>query len=356
MRRDPGMDIARLDEAFALIQRNTKNGGLLVVRNGWLVYERYFGRGSREALPNTASCGKSFTSIAAGIMLARYPKSFPDGLDQKIWSPAYLPPEAFPPSDPLKSEIRLGHLLSMTAGIRGNNPSYVHGKEVTLKPAGPDGIGAMRDDMALGLVDAPLNTKQLWCKPGEGYSYATSSPHLTSMIVRKVSGMELQQFVEQFIAKPLGWGRFEWGYGPRPHTPGGGGIAPRATDMLRFGYMLLREGRWGDRQVVPADYVRQCARPTRFNPHSPYSLMFDVNADGHAAGIPPDAYWKQGSGGHCFYVVPSLDLVVWKLGGRDEQYGPGEPDPERANWKSSLGNDQAIEQTLRMVVDAIKVK
>jgi len=41
-----------------------------VVRRGWLVYERYFGKGHREAIPNLASCGKSVTSIALGILLA----------------------------------------------------------------------------------------------------------------------------------------------------------------------------------------------------------------------------------------------------------------------------------------------
>ena len=69
-RRVAAIDTAQLDAAFALIQGSSKNGGLLVVRNGWLVYERYFGLGHREATPNLASCGKSFTSIAVGMLLA----------------------------------------------------------------------------------------------------------------------------------------------------------------------------------------------------------------------------------------------------------------------------------------------
>jgi CubicO group peptidase (beta-lactamase class C family) len=94
--------------------------------------------------------------------------------------------------------------------------------------------------------------------------------------------------------------------------------------MLRFGYLLLREGRWGGRQVVPAEYVRHCARQSPYNPHSAYSLQFDVNTDGRIPELPRDAFWKTGSGGHALYVVPSLDLVVWKLGGRDGQYSPGD--------------------------------
>ena len=53
-----GVDKQKLDEAFEYVQNTSQHGGLLVVRHGYLVYERYFGRGDREALPELASCGK----------------------------------------------------------------------------------------------------------------------------------------------------------------------------------------------------------------------------------------------------------------------------------------------------------
>ena len=59
-----GIDKQKLDEAFDYVQNTSQHGGLLVVRHGYLVYERYFGRGNREALPELASCGKAFTSVA----------------------------------------------------------------------------------------------------------------------------------------------------------------------------------------------------------------------------------------------------------------------------------------------------
>lgn len=366
-RRVAGLDPRKLDEVLEFIQGSTKHGGLLVARNGWLVYEKYFGRGHREATPNTASCGKSFTSIAVGILMAERPELFPDGLNQKVFTPRYFPTEAFPLSDPDRAEIKLGQLLAMTGGIRGNNPGYVHGKEVALDPAGPDGWPACVDGMALGKTGGERNTITLWTKPGAGYSYATSSVHLASILLRHLTGMELERFVEERLAKPMGWGKWGWGY-RRPelsHTCGGGGIAPRATDMLRFAYLLLREGRWNDRQLVPAAYVRHCGHRSPYNPHYPYSLQFEVNEDGHVAGAPRDAFWKMGSGGHCFYVVPSLNLVVYKLGGRDEQYDPkntGLPplpesvfqyDGSRESWKRTVDEGPAARRTLERVVAAI---
>lgn len=366
LRRIAGVKRQALDQAFEIAAASTKNGGLLVARHGWLVYERYFGRGQREATPNLASCGKSFTSIAVGMLIAERPDLFPEGLDQRVFTPKYLPPEAFPLSDPAMTEIQLGQLLAFSAGIRGNNPCLVSGMPTTIDPPGPDGWPALVDEIALGRRGhgegaERVSAATLWCHPGAGYSYATAAAHLASMIVRHVSGMELQTYLEMRLAQPLGWGR--WGYGYRhagevTHTPGGGGIALRATDMLRFGYLLLREGRWHDRQVVPAAYVRACGHASSYNPHAPYSLQFDVNTGGQLPGVPRDAFWKGGSGGHALYVVPSLDLVVWKLGGRDGQYDPrdtGLPPPpgaleNRDDWKPTLDDRTALREVLTRVV------
>ena len=46
-----GMDLPRLEQAWEFTQRCTQNAGLLMVRNGWLVFEKYVGRASRNAKP-----------------------------------------------------------------------------------------------------------------------------------------------------------------------------------------------------------------------------------------------------------------------------------------------------------------
>jgi len=357
VRQTTGLDARKLDAAFLYIQGSSQHGGLLVVRHGWLAYERYFGRASRDATPNEASCMKSVTSIAIGMLIHERPDLFPDALEQKVYTPRYLPPEAFPLNDPAKSEIKLGQLLAMSAGIRGNSPGYVHGKPVAIDPEGPDGWPAM--------VDANAFAATLWCKPGEGYSYATVCPHLLSVIVRHATGKEMQDYLETHLAQPLGWGQWGCGYRNHPeitHTPGGGGIALRSTDMLRFGYLLLHQGLWQARQLVPAEYVHRATTPSPYNPHYAYGLQFELNSDGEAPRAPRDAYWKHGFGGFALCVVPSLDLVVWKMGGHDSQYeaadtGLPEPRPydgSRAGWKPTVDEDASALRLLEMVVAAIE--
>src|SRR5262249_17909920 len=72
VRNKAGMDLRRLAQAWAFTERCTQNGGLLVVRHGYLVFEKYFGRASRNANPDMASTGKAYTSIACGIMLQEF--------------------------------------------------------------------------------------------------------------------------------------------------------------------------------------------------------------------------------------------------------------------------------------------
>jgi CubicO group peptidase (beta-lactamase class C family) len=362
-----GIDTRKLDEAFDYIQQTSQHGGLLVVRHGYLAYERYFGRGSREALPELASCGKAFTSVAVGIMLQEKAALIPDGLDQKVFTEKYLPAEYFPLDDPRKREITLGQLLAMSAGIRGTNPVYVKGVKQTWE-------NPTEDNGPYSTTDAFAMKQSLWCAPGECYSYATSSSHIPAMIVRRLTGMEMEEYMRLRLTGPLGFGT--WGYamyrpklkggidaeGRMLHTPGGGSIAVRSTDVLRFAYLMLHEGQWGKQQIVPADFVRKCGRMVKYNPHYSHSFNFNVNEDGHLGDVPRDAYWKGGAGGYAIYVVPSLDMVIYKMGGSEGQYDPKltrlpvkySYDGSRADWKPGdpkvIGD--ATGRTLQMVVAA----
>lgn len=367
VRKLAGMDLNRLDQAFEFEKETSQHGGLVVVRHGYLVYEKYFGRGNREAHPDMASIGKAYTSISCGIMLKEKHDQIPDGLETKVFTEKYLP-EAFPLSDPLKADIKLGQLLSMSSGMHGEggNPGIVHGVIQKLEPIPRP---AEPQDLDTSALRTPL-----WTKPGEGYSYASASPHVASIVLRDLTGMELQHYIQEKLAGPMGFG--SWGYALHrngntlPHTPGGGSIAIRATDAVRLPYLLLHNGKWGNQQLVPADYVALCAKPSSYNPHSPMGFMFEVNADGHVFGAPRDAYFKSGAGGSGIYIVPSLDLVLYKMAGSDAQFNPeltGLPltytvDHSRDNWKplphdqfhdGPVGGDDSVRRLLEMVVAAV---
>ncbi|MBY0503503.1 MAG: serine hydrolase [Bryobacteraceae bacterium] len=368
IRKTTGVDVKKLDQAFEYASRSSQHGGLLVVRHGWLIYERYYGRGHREANPASASVGKAYVSAALGILLAEKAPAFPEGLDTRVFTSKYLP-EALPLDDPRKAEITLGQLLSMSAGLHGEgaNPGFVNGEPAVKLTALP------RPDPPLGQDLSALRTP-LWTAPGAGYSYASASPHVASIVLRNIAGMELHDYLNVKVGQPLGWGPWAWarrrGDTELPHTPGGGDIALRSTDHLRFAYALLHQGRWQKQQVIPAAYVELCGKATKWNAHAPMSLMFENNADGHVAGAPRDAFFKSGGGGFGLIVIPSLDMVIYKMAGDDGQYNPARTglkqdypyDGSRDRWKpaarsqfsdGSIGVDDGVRRVLEMVAAAV---
>jgi CubicO group peptidase (beta-lactamase class C family) len=372
IRETAGMDLTKLDYAFEYASRSSQHGGLLVVRHGYLVYEKYYGKGNREALPAEASVGKAYTSIACGIMLKEKHDRIPEGLETKVFTEKYLP-EAFPLSDPRKVDIKLGHLLSMSSGMHGEgtNPGFVNfAPSVKLEALPrPD-----RASMGADYQDQSALRTPLWTDPGGGYSYTSQSPHVASIVLRHLVGMEMQQYIDVKLAKPMGWG--QWGYALHrgettlPHTPGGADIAVRATDAIRFVYLILNKGRWGKQQLVPAEYIEMCGKPSPYQKHAPFSLMFEINADGHVAGAPKDTFFKSGGGGYGVVIVPSLDLVIYKMAGSDQQYNPAltgipqdyQDDGSRDHWTPAprsqfsdgpIGTDDGLRRVIEMVVAAV---
>jgi CubicO group peptidase (beta-lactamase class C family) len=372
IRKTAGMDLTRLDYAFDYASRSSQHGGLLVVRHGYLVYEKYYGKGNREALPAEASVGKAYTSIACGIMLKEKHDLIPDGLETKVFTRQYLP-ESLPLSDPRKAEIKLGHLLSMASGMHGEggNPGFVNFEpSVKLEPA----PRLDRTSLGADFQDQSALRTPLWTEPGGGYSYTSQSPHVASIVLRHLVGMEMQQYMDERLAKPMGCGQLGYalhrGETTLPHTPGGADIAVRATDSLRFAYLILHKGRWGKQQLVPPEYIEMCGKPTPYQKHAPFSLMFELNSDGHVAGAPKDTFFKSGGGGYGVVVIPSLDLAIYKMAGSDQQYSPAltgisqdyKYDGSRDNWKPAarsqfsdgpIGTDDGLRRTIEMVVAAV---
>jgi CubicO group peptidase (beta-lactamase class C family) len=91
-------------------------------------------------------------------------------------------------------------------------------------------------------------------------------------------------------------------------------------DMARIGYLMLRQGNWAGKQVVPRDWVRESTSPItpvgRMNPESRRSGPFGYGYlwwvwDGPQEAGPYDgAFTGLGAVGQHITVLPALDLVV----------------------------------------------
>ena len=107
-------------------------------------------------------------------------------------------------------------------------------------------------------------------------------------------------------------------------TRWGGGVWINAHDMARFGYLWLRGGKWGDKQVLPPAFVKE-ALTQGGAPNSPgngYGYLWWLNTSGKAlAGLPTNAFSANGAGSNTITVSPDHDLVVvwrWHQGSAGE--------------------------------------
>jgi CubicO group peptidase (beta-lactamase class C family) len=92
-------------------------------------------------------------------------------------------------------------------------------------------------------------------------------------------------------------------------TRWGGGVWIDSWDMARFGYLWLRGGRWGERQILPAAFVRAALTPSLHGPDYGYLWWLNTGQRNYP-GLPKTAYGARGAGSNTITILPEQDLVV----------------------------------------------
>jgi CubicO group peptidase (beta-lactamase class C family) len=99
-----------------------------------------------------------------------------------------------------------------------------------------------------------------------------------------------------------------------------------ARDFARLAYLWLNEGRWGSKQLVPAAWMRLATRRfVRDDGTSPNNYGFTFWTHNGEEGAPPDLFMSRGHNLNHSYAIPSLDLVVARLGNDNRRQPDGGP-------------------------------
>ena len=147
--------------------------------------------------------------------------------------------------------------------------------------------------------------------PGDYYYYNNWDFNVLGTIFEKLTATNIFEEFERRIARPIGMQDFTARDGFYESSPDSIHrqymFSVTARDMARFGYLYLRQGRWGDKQLVPAAWVARSTTPysgpvtTNGNPFVGYGLLWWTTDWGYSA---------LGADGHYIAVVPSKDLVI----------------------------------------------
>lgn len=269
----------------------------IVIQDGQILNEAYFKDTGRDDLRISWSMAKSFMSGLYGAALdAGQIKS----LDDKV--------ETYAPS--LKGSAYEGatirNVLNMASGITYNE-DYMDPKSDINDMGKILGLGGSMDDYAAGLTAKDVAA-------GERWKYVSIDTHIAAMVLRAATGKSLHQLFNETYSANLGFEK-----APIYMTDGEnvafalGGLNLTTRDYAKFGQLFLDGGKFGGKQVIPADWVSAStvhSAPTIGDRGVGYGYQWWVPMP--QSGPNKGDFFAVGIYGQYIYINPAKNLVIAK--------------------------------------------
>lgn len=168
--------------------------------------------------------------------------------------------------------------------------------------------------------------------PGAAWAYNDVRVNLLCLALTVLLGRPLPDVLRDDVLGPLGASTsWSWHGYPEASTTvdgvelpvvsggahWGGGLWMSAADLALLGDLYLSGGRWGDRQLLSADWIERSWQPCALRPE--YGYLWWLNDSGQASpGAPTTGRCARGNGGrHLLWVDPDRDLVISSHWGED---------------------------------------
>jgi len=209
----------------AVKENNQDLHSLMIMRNGKVAFEQWFGENAANKPHVMFSVSKTFTSTAIGFAVQ---EGLLDVSDKVIsFFPDKLPNEVG--SNLQAMEIR--HLLTMTVG---------HDEDPT---------GVIRNSNDSDWVKAFL-AFPIEHKPGDQFVYNSLATYMLSAILTQVTGERLLDYLQPRLFRPLGITAATWDESPQGIQIGGWGLQVKTEDMAKLGLFYLQKGQWKGQQLL----------------------------------------------------------------------------------------------------------
>ena len=296
---DHNMDPQKMTLAHQFASNDPLTRALLVIKDGYLVYENYYGDGGIDQSTNLWSVTKSFTSAVLGLVMDM------DSIKSTTRRMAELMPDY-----PEFNAITLQHVLTQTTGL-------------SWAESGPLWVDWIKSDdwvrsaLARGHKSAP----------GKKFFYSSGNSHFLTSLVFYRTGISPGKLAKDKIFDPLGipfdlwdksvtlktWDEYlqpldqTWTCDSRGIECAGFGLFLTARDMAKFGYLYLNRGRWDGQTILSEKWITDSTKDHETNIYGRYSYGYQWWIT-KVAGYP--AFLASGFGGQILGVVPSLDMVV----------------------------------------------
>jgi len=276
-----GMDEKILEDFNSYINDNRYTiHSVLIIKNGYLVYERYGFLNNPGTLHILNSSTKSFVSALIGIALD---EGKVGALSDKMLS--YFSGMSIKNMSTAKSNITVEDLLTMRSGLEWDDQQIFY-----------EYLNA--SNAVQYILD-----KKMVSDPDTKWFYNSGSSHLLSAIITEATGKSAEEYAKVKLFSPLGITKFNWEADKQNINQGGVGLSIAPRDMAKFGYLFLSKGKWKDKQIISEDWVT-----TSTAVHSDTYWAGDY---GYHWWVPnSDCFASQGACGQNIYVYPDKNIVI----------------------------------------------
>ena len=260
--------IALFDSLHALPL--TDMHAVVVMRHGKVIGEMYPKPYAPEYRHTMYSCSKTFVGIAVGLAIednrlrlddrvaAFFPEQLPDSVSKDLAS------------------MTVRDLLTMASGVKPDWNMRSRGKEWIRT-----------------FLSKPVEA------PGTKYAYDSMVSYMLAAVVQKVTGKKLTEYLQERVFTPMNVTEWAWEESPEGVNTGGWGVHIQPESLAKFGQLILNEGRWEGKQLVPTEWIREMCKKHRETGREVYGYHI-WHCGGHDGAVRADGALGQ-------YVISVLD-------------------------------------------------
>ena len=292
----------KLDDALMVDnQQGQDTRALLVLKQGDIIAESYAPGFNKDTRLLGWSMGKSITAMLIGSLVQESKLS----LNEKVLFASWKHDK--------RADISVKHMLTMTDGL-GFDETYTPGSDSTKMLFGAPSASEVAKA-------APFESEA-----GTHFSYSSGTTNLLAKLVFERAGNSPQanyDFFHSRMLKPMGLANTIFEVDSTGAFVGSSYIYATARDWARFGYVLANNGEINGVQVLSEEYIEQMPQPNGAENDPSYGYQVWLNSGKGSLNwpsLPDDAYAMRGNRGQIVLIIPSLQVVIVRLGWSSDHY------------------------------------
>lgn len=173
---------------------------------------------------------------------------------------------------------------------------------------------AMEENRPIDDISKLFFEEPIVFEPGTHFVYNNAATYMLSKLISITTGYSLKEYLMPRIFRPLGMPEPQWDSDAKGISLGCSGLYLTAGELAKFGQLLLNNGVWDEKELIPAAYIAQATKSqidtSEFNEY----FATDDHKQGYGYQIwinsYPNSYRMDGLYGQYVVILPEENAVV----------------------------------------------